>query len=354
MAKILASSSTIEFQPKPREAQVSMQSPGSTCTPKILSLNLNGLNRIRLNLVARYTLLLMIGILLQTSASHVQADVVYRQGLTSPLIGKVTQNDAEGIVLKFDSPQQGVTQILIPRSEVIEHIVTVSPSRLEALKDGDWPQYRDYAEELAGYRLDPQAHQLAIRLYLIVAYHSTQELQASAFRALIEIARSADEEKRLRALAFQVMGEQAWSLLAPPKGVAAIQLPDESAQKDLLQCIRLVRQGAGEQALDLADSPAVQAAFESISNVMTFRDFRNAAYDRNISRDRLKQLVQLELALLGGELSRKAERPKPNSPDWGRLIAEDGRQPFLPVGWETVTEFDPRKSRYQKGTWELP
>lgn len=312
------------------------------------------MHRIHFNLAARFALLLAVGTLLQSLASHVQADVVYRRGLPSPLIGQVAQDDAEGIVLKFDNPQQGVSQILIPRNEVVEHVVTVSPSRLERLKDGDWAQYRDYAEELAAYRVDPQAHRLAIRLYLIVAYHSNDELRIGAFRALIDIARSTQEEKRFRALAFQVMGEQASSLLEPPKGVTAIQLPDESAQKQLLQCIRLVRQGDGEKALDLADSPAVQAAFESISNVMTFRDFRDAAYDRNISQERLKQLVQLELALLGGELRRRAARPSPTSPDWGRLLAEDSRQPFIPVGWENVTEFDPRRSRYQKGTWELP
>ncbi len=305
-------------------------------------------------LIFRYVMLFSFMAFIQSFTPHAQADVVYRQGLPSPLVGKITQDDAEGIVLKFDRPQQGVTQILIPRDEIAEHIITVSPSRLEALKDGEWTQYRDYAEELAAYRIDPQAHQLAIRLYLIVAYYSNDNLRSGAFRALIEIARSAEEEKRFRSLAFQVMGDKASSLLAPPKGVTPIQLPNESAQQDLLQCIRLVRQGAGEQALDLADSPAVQAAFEAISNVMTFRDFRDAAYDRNISQDRLKQLVQLELALLGGAQRRNAAQPVSTSPDWGRLVAEDSRQPFVPVGWENVTEFDPRESRYQKGTWKRP
>ena len=304
--------------------------------------------------VERYALLVVFGALLQSFTPQARADVVYRRGLPSPLVGQVTQNDAEGIVVKFDMPQQGVTQILIPRDEVVEHIVTVSASRLEALNDGDWAQYRDYAEELAAYRVDPQAHQLAIRLYLIVAYYANDNLRSGAFRALIEIARSAEEEKRFRTLAFQVMGNKASHLLAPPKGITPIQLPDESAQQELLQCIRLVRQGAGEQALDLADSPAVQAAFESISNVMTFRDFRDAAYDRKISQDRLKQLVQLELALLGGAQRRNVAQPISTSPDWGRLVAEDSRQPFVPVEWANATEFDPRNSRYQKGTWERP
>ena len=304
--------------------------------------------------VERYALLVVFGALLQSFTPQARADVVYRRGLPSPLVGQVTQNDAEGIVVKFDMPQQGVTQILIPRDEVVEHIVTVSASRLEALNDGDWAQYRDYAEELAAYRVDPQAHQLAIRLYLIVAYYANDNLRSGAFRALIEIARSAEEEKRFRTLAFQVMGNKASHLLAPPKGITPIQLPDESAQRELLQCIRLVRQGAGEQALDLADSPAVQAAFESISNVMTFRDFRDAAYDRKISQDRLKQLVQLELALLGGAQRRNVAQPISTSPDWGRLVAEDSRQPFVPVEWANATEFDPRNSRYQKGTWERP
>ena len=285
----------------------------------------------------------------------VGADVVYRTGLSSPLVGEVIQNDESGIVLRFESPQQGVPQILIPREEIVEHLVTVDPSRLENMADGDWDAYQNYAEELAAYRLDTRAHRLAIRLYLISAYHTEGEAQMNAFRALIEIARNPEEEKRFRTLAFKVTGNRSKDLLATPQNIASIRLADKSAQNELLQCIRLVRRGANEQALTLADSKSVQLAFESVSHLMTFREFRDTAYDRNRSAEKLKQLVQLELALIGGGQKFEPRRtPLSSSPSWNQLVEAENRQPFIPVQWENVTEFDPRKSRYQQGTWERP
>lgn len=285
----------------------------------------------------------------------VGADVVYRMGLSTPLVGEVIQNDESGIVLRFESPQQGVPQVLIPREEIVEHIVTVDPARLEDLTDGDWDAYQNYAEELAAYRLDTRAHRLAMRLYLISAYHTEGEARMNAFRALIEIARNPEEEKRLRTLAFKVTGNRSKDLLEPPQNIASVSLADESAQNELLQCIRLVRRGANEQALALADSKSVQLAFESVSHLMTFREFRDTAYDRNRSAETLKQLVQLELALMGGGQKLEQRRTQlSSSPSWNQLVAAEDRQPFIPVQWDNVTEFDPRKSRYQEGTWELP
>ena len=88
---------------------------------------------------------------------------------------------------------------------------------------------------------------------------------------------------------------------------------------------------------------------------MTFREFRDAAYDRTKSAETLKQLVQLELSLMGGGQKLEPRRTQlSSSPSWNQLVAAEDRQPFIPVQWDNVTEFDPLKSRYQEGTWELP
>ena len=291
--------------------------------------------------------------LIYFDASVGRSDVIYRRGTSIPLIGQVIDSDETQLVLKYAVPQQGVSQITLPREEILSHVRTVERSRLEALTSGEWEAYRDYAEELSAYRLDPLAHATSLRLYLIVAYQAEGSSKMGALQALVRLARSPEEERRFRLLAYRTdpLHDPDW--LQTPREIGPVELFDAEAQAALLECFRLARQGYAEQAIDLARRPEVKPGFQSISHLMTFREFQTAAYDKSHSESRLKRLLQIELALMGEGVDQiESDGSQGLSQGWSQLVSQNVSTPFSELTWLNVTEFDPQKTVFKNGNWE--
>ena len=336
MAKDLATASPLAKLLKPLEKRLAM--PNRAC-------------RSRLGPVRR--IVCAAAMLLCAHAAIARGDVIYRQGTPSPLIGKVVESDSEELVLQYEKPIQGATQVTIPRDRILVHVVTVSEERLNALEVGKWDGYRDYAEELAAHRIDPAAHRLALRLYLMVAYQSSGSRRRGALQALIRLARTPAEEKRLRVLSFEADPRHDPGLLKAPQEVAPVELFDPEVQLMLMDCFRLARQGYGEQAVDLARKPEVKQGFQAISHLMSFRDFQATAYDTSNSESRLKRLLQIEMALMGSQSRvEMGDSPDLFAPGWSQLISQGANAPFSKVNWLNVMEFDPQQSSYNNGSWE--
>ena len=62
-------------------------------------------------------------------------------------------------------------------------------------------EYALYAEELARFKGDPEAVELAIRLLVIAAYWGDEATQRASQLTLVVLARSPDERARMEALA---------------------------------------------------------------------------------------------------------------------------------------------------------
>jgi hypothetical protein len=106
--------------------------------------------------------------------------VVFERGKPQPTIGRLVRQDERSIVIELDRPGGTPTIREILRSDIEDLLIVVSEERLNALRPEDPDAYRDYAEELAVKRKDPDALLASLRLYLIAAHLSHQTPWAKA------------------------------------------------------------------------------------------------------------------------------------------------------------------------------
>jgi len=136
------------------------------------------------------------------AAAPVRAIVVLKKGVEQPLLGYLVRQDERTVVIREELPGGGQRETHIPRADIEELIVTVDPERLTTLDPAQPKGYREYAEELAEKRRDPEARDAARRLYAIAAARGEGVLRKGALLGLLSLASSPAEERRLRAAAF--------------------------------------------------------------------------------------------------------------------------------------------------------
>jgi hypothetical protein len=243
-------------------------------------------------------------------------------------------------------------------------IHTVDPARLASL-DPDRPQdYREYADELAEKKLDPEARDAALRLYVIAAHvgeasRLPKDDQAhAAMLGLIALARSPEEEARFRAAAYLADPRHDPALLRPASGVApprAAGSSDQAARHKLLEAVHHARRGKGDVAGRLIERPEMAAELESVASIVTKDDLLRICRTKDLDDGQLKTLLKLELALdatLAPE-SASSSAAQGDARSWSQLLKKP--QPAQrPLNLAHLTEFDPRQSVYREGKWVEP
>ncbi len=289
-----------------------------------------------------------------------EADVVVRRGEPRPLVCRIEQQSTDRLVVRVTDPDGSSRRVEIPTGEILLVVPAYDPATLERLEPGRWEGYREAAEEAASRRVDPEATALAIRLQLIVAYHGDATARAGAFAALFDLARSSDEERRFRALAFRILPDADPALLVPPRPTAPGPLTD--ADRDLLMLtVRLLRDDRGEEAMTLirrADFPEI---YSRVASILPLQQLERYASEVRPSRGRRDDLLRLELGLLGTYALSGSPAPVTSAPQprrrseavWSRPLAEPS-PPWVDVDWTDVTEFDPRDCLFRDGAWRRP
>src|SRR5437868_1276664 len=95
------------------------------------------------------------------------AVVVLPKGSNQPVMGYLMREDERTIVVRQPLPGGKSRESSFPKKELDELIITVSPQRLTELDPKQPGLYYEYAEELAEKQRDPEARDMAIRLYAI-------------------------------------------------------------------------------------------------------------------------------------------------------------------------------------------
>ena len=105
----------------------------------------------------------------------------------------------------------------------IDIIYQIDVERLKKLDKNDPKAYYDYAEELADkkWKDDPEARDMARRLFLIAAYLDPRQFGRSALLSMIPLAGTEAEARRCRAMAFLLdpKGDDKvlnWDAVTPP------------------------------------------------------------------------------------------------------------------------------------------
>lgn len=309
-------------------------------------------------------------------ASSASAVVVYKKGTMQPITGYLVREDDREVVLRQLRADGRSEDVAIPKGEIEELLHTVDPERLAALDPARPQDYREYADELAEKKLDPEARDAAMRLYVIAAdlgsrtpissrtressdpnsHEFGYELAHAPLLGLIALARSPEEEARFRAAAYLSDPRHDTSLLKVPTAIASSAAPSNpAAQRKLLDAVQQIRRGKGAVAARTITQPDIAAELAAARAIVTKEEFVRLCKTKELDDGELKTLLTLELALETALFPppTTASSAKDAARSWSQLLAQP--QPTLrPLNLEHLTEFNPRECVYREGKWVEP
>jgi hypothetical protein len=150
--------------------------------------------------------------LFQTSASA----ILFETGPQQRMGGYLVSEDAKQITVRFKTPG-GKEKVQAFDRAKIKILHKVDLVRLEKLSKENPKGYQDYAKELAKEKADPEAVELALRLYLIAAYLDTPKWARDCLLGMSELAAGPADGRRYRALAFLLDSKEDPALLQEKK-----------------------------------------------------------------------------------------------------------------------------------------
>lgn len=284
--------------------------------------------------------------------------ILFLVGSDEPLHVLTIREDAASVVVGLPQANGTFVERVFEKRQIEEFIRTVDAARLAELSPEKPAAYRDYAEELAEKKADPDARAAALRLYVIAAHLDPDHLGRSSLLGMTALARNALEERRIRALSYLLDPAHDPALL---KDVArtpvAISGSEAGAagRESLLSMVRLVRRGQGTVARRTAERSESAALFNQHGLGLTQAEFLTLCRTpQPLPPAQLARLLRLELALSGDAASAPTTTDAKARASWSAALASGDTRPIAPLSLETLTEFDPRQCVYRDGKWVAP
>lgn len=243
------------------------------------------------------------------------------------------------------------------RSDVLAFVVTIDTERILALQPGDWKPWRDLAEELSVQVADPEARDLAFRLYLILARNAPQPLREAAFRGAIGISEhysSSQWSRRIRILAWQESGGmiELPDLQDAGDKPAADPAGGQSFARQLASAIHDYRTGDRGALGKLARDEEFAGRMSPYAWLCTAEQFKQIASRETPDFGELSILLRLELAALAA-VDGKAPREVTRDSPWSVLVQQNRTAP-APADFAAFEGIDPLAVEYRNGTWQRP
>jgi len=278
-----------------------------------------------------------------------------------PVKGRLVRKTDKTIVVEVTRPD-GTTREKSFSMNVIDLVLmAVSTERLTELRPDKPQAYRDYAEELASKREDPEAREMAMRLYLMAANLAPKKLGRSSLLGMIDLAHTPQEERKLRAIAYLLDPEHDRRLLRTPAKIRvtpAAKGPRKKDQANLLRALRFLRQGNRRGAGNLLRNLGVKKEFAHYADFLSYEEILKATDPAaKLTPAILRQVLTLELALEGTPaIAPPATAKKEESTlSWNETLANKDAHPLPTLSLETALPgVDPQKCRYRDGHWVKP
>ncbi len=281
--------------------------------------------------------------------SEAGADVVYLAS-GEIIYGRLESEQPEHVLFRQRLQAPGRYQSrTLRRDQIRTVVVTVDEARLESLTPGDWQAYLDWAEELAAQQADPEARDLAWRLYLLVARHASSDLQLAGFRGAIAVAHGG-RLPAVQALAFQTLDRVPQGLpersVRDPVGDVEI---DPVSIRLLLSALQRSRSGDKADLDRLVSQSRIKPALRPFAGICSWDQLQTIAAARDVSNSSRSRLLRLELAL---EDYLDGKRPAALTFDspWSVLVGQS-RNPVALINFENVADFDLDCPKYASGQW---
>lgn len=281
------------------------------------------------------------------------AVVVLRKGGAPEVLGTLVSQDERRVVVRELLPDGKHRDTAIPRSEIEDVLITVSPERLAALRRDKPREYKLYAEELAEKRRDPEAREAALRLYLIAAWLDPPNLGKSSLLGMIDLARGAAEERKFRALAYLLDPEHDRRVLKDPQPVKVASGGTAASRDQLVAALRLLRQGKIAPARNALQVPAVRAQLEQYKDVLSYQELSGLRAGETLSPALLRKVLLLETALTYRSTEDLGPKKEAGA-SWQQSLVRDGDSPVPVLSLDTITEFNPRLCQFKDGKWVEP
>lgn len=338
------------------------------------------------------------------SARDAAAVILFLTDQPDPIRGLLIRETDQAVVVRVFR-NGGTEELSVPRASIQDMIRSVSAERLEALDPANPDAYREYAEELAEKRKDPDAQWTSLRLFHIAAFLDPDRLGRGCVLSMIPLARSNAERRRLQAMAYLLDPAHDPGLLRSTDPTS--ESPPRSLTREqadlLLMPLRSLRQGKRSELISaqarrsrlserlplLTDTISYQEFEQACSPVcphcergrQTCRECQGKRFrtaddgtrvacaacggrgeqtciecggdykNHRLSPSLLKRIVQLELDWLPVEGEADGDSKERSRTSWAQSARLGQWDPVAPLSLETLTEFDPRRTRYREGNW---
>ena len=288
-------------------------------------------------------------------ATPCHAVIVLRKASDEPIRGILVEESTTHVIVNEVLPSGELKKWILTRSEIDDVIRAVSPDQLAGLHRDNAEGYRQYAEDLAVKTEDPEARAMAIRLYVIAAHLAPEQFGRSCLLGAAGLARTPEEERAFRAMAFVLDPEHEATLLKQTKLVASnFATVNKEQRLELRKAVRMLRSGKLPEARRMFARESVQKSMTSYTHIASHADYEAAIQAKGrLPAALLRKFVTLELALadIGGSAS---EAEEDDVTPWSQIIARRATQPVKPLTLEAITEFDPRDCHFVDGKWVNP
>ncbi len=297
--------------------------------------------------------------------TSVRADLIWVKGKPNPMSGRIVASLTGTDKIEFRSFRNGSFERKqsFAASEIEFLVRNIDSTRLESLSPKRPNEYREYAEELAVQKNDMAARQLARRLYLLAAAHSTEDLRRSSLLGLIAIAESAEEYERLKMLHVLSDPESgdANELSETRYGMGSKQNENSrSAKSDfsetekarMLELIYAIRRENSSKSKRLLDDDGNHEIFQKWKAYCSLAELKRIASAQRPSKVQLAKLLSIEIQILNSDTTVIAR------PVRSKAWSDHASRPSSTIGvlptFENVTRFNPKQSVYRNGRWEEP
>jgi hypothetical protein len=352
--------------------------------------------------VYRFGLGLAVGLFFSTSLASA---ILIETGAGK--VGGFVLND-DGTKLKISIPtrdgEDKVGEYLYSDIKILHRL---DVKRLEGLSKDNPKAYRDYADELALHKDDPEARYVAMRLYLIAAHLAPTEFGSSSLLRMSALASRPAEARKLRAMAFLLDPKADDAIVKDDAGKPAQPAPlPAGALEDFTKALQLYRSGQIKLASETAKHDGVDTIFRMAPGKIDLKAFLQWCTDANcttcradgtvvcpncqgkgvvvnmfrqlercptckgkkrvpcpdcggthvrdpLPNDALRAVLRCELWAIDrqGGWDNRDGKDAAISKSWSAVLQSRQLSPVLPLSLDTITNFDPRMCRYRNRKW---
>ncbi len=295
---------------------------------------------------------------LSGSTASLLAITVLVRGESKPIYGTLVRQTDKTLVVQIRTADGSFVERTLARDQIELLYHPVDPARLESLDPAEPERYRDYAEELADKKKDPEARQLSLRLYWLAAVLAPERLGKSCLLGMTSLAETEAEASRYRAVAYLLDASRDKSILERSVTARSVPLPEPAtvAQRAAYRALEALRRGDYSMAIQIAQREGVQHVLEETGGPLSYQELLDEARRRLPQSNPPDDTLVVKILLTEKRLWTRTQQGKELSGfrAWFLLPPSSWNYVVKPLQLKELLPFDPDAVYYRQGRWLRP